>query len=104
MRPPRRGMKELYLLGHDQGPELGGEALGEVGVGEYCGPMGAAIGIVLELPEMDELVDRPGVALEIANQVLVVAALLQSGKAELLIEFHGLGHLANIECVGSELV
>jgi len=34
----------------------------------------AAIGVVVELPEMDELVDRAGVALEVANQLLVVAA------------------------------
>jgi len=41
--------------------------------------MGAAIGVILELPEMDKLIDRSGVGLEIADQVLVVTALWSAG-------------------------
>jgi hypothetical protein len=35
----------------------------------------AAVRVVLELPEMDELVDHAGIALEVPDQILVVAAL-----------------------------
>jgi hypothetical protein len=104
MRTPGRGVQQLHLLCHHQGPELGGKALGEVGVGEHRRPVLPAIAVILELPEMDELVDRPGIALEIADQVLVVTALLQRRKAELLVQFDGFGHLADIERVCSEFV
>jgi len=60
-------MKELYFLGHYQRTEFRGETLYEVSIRKNRGPMRAAICVVLKFPQMDELVDRAGVALEIAN-------------------------------------
>jgi hypothetical protein len=42
--------------------------------------MGSPTGVVLELPEMDKLVDRAGIGLEIADKVLVVTAFPERGK------------------------
>src|SRR4051812_6675605 len=104
MRTPRGGVQQLDLLRHHQRAELGGEALGEALVLEHRGPVRAAIGVVVEFPEMDELVDHAGVALEVADQVLRMTAFFEGRKAELLIELHRLGHLADIERVGAKFV
>src|ERR1700737_1450170 len=77
VRAPRRRGQELDLLGGDQRAELHREAVDEVPVGIYCGPVRAAVGVVGELPEMDELIDHAGVGLEVADQLLVLAALLE---------------------------
>src|SRR5262247_426358 len=66
MRAPGRRGQQLDLLGGDEGPKLHGEAFDEVLVGEHRGPVRAAIGVVVELPEMHELVDHPRVGLEVA--------------------------------------
>lgn len=97
-------MQQLHLLRHHQRAKLRGKAFGEIGVGEDGRPVRAAAGIVVEFPEMDDLVDRSRVTLELADQVLVVPALLQRREAELLVEFDRLGHLADVERVGPELV
>src|SRR3984893_2571137 len=62
------------------------------------------IGVVVEFPEMDKLIDRAGVALEIADQLLVLPALLKRRETEFLVELHRLGHRADAERVGSQLV
>src|SRR5437899_100955 len=66
--------------------------------------MRAAVGVVIELPQMHKLIDRASIALKVADQLLVLPALLKGRKAEFLIELHGLRHRANAECVGSQLV
>jgi hypothetical protein len=66
--------------------------------------MRAAVGVVLELPQMDELVDRPGVGLEVANEVPVMASLTERRKTDFLVELHRLGHRADAERIGSQLV
>ena len=53
-----------------------------------------AICVIVELPKMHKLVDRAGIGLEVSDQLLVVAALLERRKANLLIELHRLGHCA----------
>jgi hypothetical protein len=51
----------------------------------YTGcPMRAAV--VVEPPEMDKLIDRAGVGLEIADELLVLPALLKRRKAKFLAE------------------
>src|SRR5262245_37147153 len=104
MRSPGGRRQQLDLLGHEQRPELHGEALDEILVGEDCGPVGATVSVVVELPEMDELVDRAGVGLEVSDQLLVVATLLKRRVAELTVELDGLGHLADVKRVGPHLV
>jgi hypothetical protein len=37
---------------------------------------------------MDDLVNRPGIGLEVADEVLIVASLTQCREAELLVELH----------------
>jgi hypothetical protein len=61
-------------------------------------------GIVRELPEVDDLVDRSGIALKVPDEILVVTALVQGWKAEFLVEPDGLGHLSDVEGIGSELI
>jgi L-asparaginase len=50
------------------------------------------------------LIDRAGVGLEVSDQLLVMTALLERRKANLLVEFHGLRHCADPERVGSQFV
>jgi hypothetical protein len=38
------------------------------------------IGIIVELPQMHNLVDRSGIGLEVLNQFLFMTALLERGK------------------------
>ena len=66
--------------------------------------MRPSIGVVVEFPEMDKLIDRAGVGLEIADQLLVLPALLKRRETEFLVELHRLGHRADAERVGSQLV
>src|SRR4051794_32986742 len=104
MWSPRRGLQQLYLLGHQQRPELGCKAFDEIRVRIHCRPMSAAIGVVIEFPEMDKLIDRPGVGLKVADELLVLSALLECWKANLLVELHGLGHCPDPQSVRSQFV
>jgi len=56
--PTGRG-QQLDLLGNEQRPEFHGEALDEFLVGEYRRPVRATVGIVVELPQVDEMVILP---------------------------------------------
>src|SRR5579864_479053 len=96
MRTPRCGRQQLDLLCHDERPELGGKAFHEVLVGEDRCPVLPPVGVVIKLPEMDDLVDRASVALEIAHELLVMAALVERREAELLVELRRFRHLADI--------
>src|SRR5689334_15726371 len=58
MRTPRGRGEQLDLLGQDQRTELHGKAFDEILVGEHRGPVRAPVGIVVELPQMHQLVDR----------------------------------------------
>ena len=97
-------MQQFHLLRHHQGAKLRGKSLGEVGAGEQCRPVGAAISVVLELPEMHELVDHAGIALEIADQVLVVPTLFDRRVAVLLIQPDRFRHLGNVQRVSPEFI
>jgi hypothetical protein len=71
---------------HVQWTELRGEALDEILVPKHRGSMRAAVIIVVELPQVNELIDRAGIAREGADQLLILPALLKDRKAEFLIE------------------
>src|SRR6516162_6849175 len=66
--------------------------------------MRSSVGVIIELPEMYKLIDRAGIALEIADKFLVLPALLERREADLLIELRRLCHLADMQRVGSEFV
>src|SRR2546425_2980499 len=104
MRSPRGRGQQLDLLGSEQRTEFHGKAFDEIFVSKYRSPVRATVGIVVELPQMDELIDRAGIGLEIANQLLVLAALLERRVAELRIQLDRLGHLANVKRVGPHLI
>src|SRR5262245_1955652 len=104
MGPPGSRRQQLDLLGHQQRAKFHGKAFDEILVGEHRRPVGPTVGVVVELPEMDELVDRTRVGLEVADQLLVVAALLERGIAELGVELDGLGHLPDVKRIGPHLV
>src|SRR5499427_9006707 len=104
MWAPRRGRQQLDLLCHDKRPELRGKAFHEVLIGEDPCPVLPPVGIVIKLPEMDDLVDRSSVGLEVTQELLVVAALRKRREAELLVKFRRFRHLAHVECVRSQFV
>src|SRR6516164_11739984 len=66
--------------------------------------MRATVGVIIEFPEMYKLIDRTGVALEISDKLLILPALLERRKADLLIELHRLCHLSDMQRVGSQFV
>src|SRR5712692_5273747 len=104
MRSPRGRGQQLDLLGREQGTELHGKAFDEILVGEYRCPVRPTVGIVVELPQVDQLVDRARVRLEVSDQLLVLAALLERRVAELGVQLDRLAHLADVERVRSHLV
>src|SRR3954451_2010982 len=104
MRPPRCSLEQLYLLRHEQRPKAHGKALDKIFVRVHRRPMRPPIRVVVKLPKMDKLVDRAGISLEIADQLLVLPALLKRRKAEFLIELHGLRNGADAERVRSQFV
>src|SRR5437588_5400231 len=91
MWTPRRRCQQLDLLCHDKRSELRGKTFHEVLVGEDPRPVLPPIGVVIKLPEMDELVDRASVGLEVAHELLVMTALLERREAELLVELRRWG-------------
>jgi hypothetical protein len=97
-------VQELYLLGHQQRAELRGEAFDEILVREHGCPMRATIGVIIKLPEMSKLINRPGVALKIPDELFVLPAFLKRREANFLIELHRLCHLADMQRVGSQFV
>src|SRR5665213_2438542 len=66
--------------------------------------MGATARVVVEFPNMHELIDHAGIGLEIADEILVMAALLQGRKTQFLIQLHGLRHLANMKRISAHFV
>src|SRR6516165_8972835 len=104
MWTPRRGRQQLDLLCHDKRPELRGKAFHEVLVGEDPCPVLPSVAVVIKLPKMDDLIDRASVALEVAHELLVMAALIERREAELLVELCRFRHLADVEGVGSQFV
>jgi len=66
--------------------------------------MRPAITIIVELPQMQKLVDRAGICLKVSDQLLVVTALLERRKANLLVELHGLRHCADAERISSHFI
>jgi len=84
--------------------ELRGEALDEILVRVNRRPMRPPIGVVIEFPEMDKLIDRAGVGLEIADLLLVLPAVLKRRETDFLVELHRLDHRADAERVGSQLL
>jgi hypothetical protein len=53
---------------------------------------------------MHKLIDRAGIGLEIANQLLVLPASLQCRETEFLVELHRIGHRVDAERIGSQFV
>ena len=104
MWTPRRGRQQLDLLCHDKRSELRGKTFHEVLVGEDPCPVLPPVAVVIELPKMDELIDGAGVGLEVAQELLVMAARLKRRESELLIELRRFRHLADVECVRSQFV
>ena len=67
VRSPGGGEQQLVILGLDQRPELARERH-ERRIGEHRLPEPPAVGIVGELPQMHDLVQRPDVADEVADE------------------------------------
>src|SRR5215831_4815421 len=104
MRPPRRLCHQLQLLAHHQRSELRSKPLDEILVREHGRPVRAPGAVILEFPDVHELIDHSRVGDEIPDEVLVVATLLQRRKPELGIELLRLSHFADVERVGTHFV
>src|SRR6516225_5591956 len=70
-----------------------------------CGPqVRSPVAVILEFPDVHDLIDHSRVGDEIPDEVLVVATLLQRRKPELGIELLRLSHFADVERVGTHFV
>jgi hypothetical protein len=78
-------LEQLHFLGHQQRPKLRREALNEVLVRIYRSPMRPTISIIVELPQMYNLVDLSGIGLEVSDQFLVMTALLERITASAIV-------------------
>jgi hypothetical protein len=76
MRAPRSRQKKFDLLRHDRGAQLDRKGH-EVRVGKHRLPVKTTVGVIVELPQMNELVQRADIALEIPDEVLGLSALLE---------------------------
>jgi hypothetical protein len=65
---------------------LAAKAFHKIRVGKHGGPVRTPVSIVVELPEVDQLINRPRVGLKIANQLLVVPPFLERGVTKLRIQ------------------
>src|SRR5262249_40497480 len=83
MWSPRRRGQEPDLLGLDQGPELGGKTFDKIFIRKERRPVRSSVGIVVELPQVHQLMQRARVGEEVAHQLLVEPALLEGGVAKL---------------------
>jgi hypothetical protein len=101
---PTARPQQLDLLCHDNRPELRGKAFHEVLVGVDPFPVLPPVSVVIKLPEMDGLVDRASVCLEVAHELLVMAPLLERRVAKLPVELRRLRHLADVDCVRSQFI
>jgi len=86
MRSPRGRGQQLNLLGKHQGTKVGGKAFHKILVGIDRCPVGTTISIVVELPQVDQLIDHAGVGLEVANQFFVLTTFLERRVAKLGIQ------------------
>ena len=97
MRSPRGRRQQLDLLGQYQRPEMGREAFHKIRVGKDGGPVRAPVGIVVELPEVDQLINHARVGLEVANQLLIMAPFLQRRVPTLGLQFDRFSHRAHVQ-------
>jgi hypothetical protein len=67
LRAPGGRQHELVLLLGNQRPDFGGKGH-EVGIAIDAGPKGPAVGIVVKLPDVDQLVQSPHIAREVTHQ------------------------------------
>src|SRR4029077_19453517 len=96
--------EQLHFLGYQQWAEPRGKALNEVLVRIYSGPMRPTISVIVEPPQVQNLVDRSGVGLEVSKQLLVMVPPLKGRKTNLLVELHRLRHCADSERIGSQFI
>ena len=101
VRPPGRRQHQLVVLRAQQRAQLAGKRH-EGLVGEQRRPEGAPIGVVLELPQVNQFVDRPDVAGEITDQSLRMAADRRIPLGP--VELDHLAHLAHHHLVGAHFI
>ena len=56
MRSPRGRCQQFDFLGQDQRTEFGGEAFHKIRISKHGGPVRTPVSIVVELPEVDQLI------------------------------------------------
>jgi hypothetical protein len=98
---PKARTAELVVLLAHQRANFGGKGH-ELRVGKHPGPKGAAVGVVVEFPDMDQLVHRTHVASEIAHQLLRV--LGQDGPSLVFVVRGDFGHFSDDHRIGAQFV
>src|SRR5262245_18430494 len=104
MRTPGGRRQQLYLLRHNERSKASRETLHEILVGEDAGPMLATVDVIVEFPQMHELVNHARIALKVTDQLFVMSPFLQGGEAKLLIELDRFRHFSDVERVGPQFV
>jgi hypothetical protein len=101
LRPPWRGQHELVLLLGNQRPNFGGESH-EVGVAIHTSPKRPAIGIVVKLPDVDQLVQGPHIAREVTHQFGRV--LGQHRPALVFVKRNKVGHFSDDRGISAQFI
>ena len=99
--PPRRRQHELVLLLGNQRPNFGGKGH-EVRIAVDPGPKGAAVGIVIKLPDVNQLVQGPHIPREITHQFGRV--LGQRRPALVFVQRDEFRHFPDDGVVGAQLI
>ena len=76
---PRRCSQELDLLGLDQRSELGGKPVDKICIRKERRPVRSSVGIVVELPQVHQLMQRARVRDEVATSFLSNPPLWRAG-------------------------
>jgi hypothetical protein len=79
---------QLDLLRHESGRNLEAKPSTKSLFAKTRRPVRAPVGISIEFPKMDELIDGSRVALEITDKLFVRTAFLERRKPDLLIKLH----------------
>jgi hypothetical protein len=98
---PKARTAELVVLLAHQRANFGGKGH-ELRVGKHPGPKGAAVGVVVELPDMDQLIHGAHIAREITHQFLRVLA--QHRPALVFIVGDDFGHFSNDHGISAQFV
>ena len=102
-RPPRSRLHKLYFLLLEKRSELSCKGH-EIFVREQVLPKLASFGVVAEVPQMDELMERPCVRDKITDEEFGVSSGFESWPSFIGIQLKNFAHLTHVHVVRAPLV